>query len=179
MAMGVAQIDGRTTRSPPSPFERVSSVGLQRNLADSLKGKRICVVIDGPDFDPMSIRVSDLLSEHVQFAKSTEITSWSTFIETLPSFQADIVIIFSPRSLDSDSARFESGLEPFKKSNPESFVAIASLHRPESIAGKKLAQLLTVGHIDAILGAPISCVSFLASCVESIESRKSSAASCA
>ncbi len=131
----------------PVHFDRLPTE--DRNLADRLKGKRICIVIDDKDYVQMRELVAGVLGHATETAQVT-LCGWSTFLLLLPSLKKDLVVVLSPRELAGGFEAFEKGLSAFRRDNPRAIVVMNNLHSPASPQACLLAGLREAKVIDHI-----------------------------
>ncbi|MEW6036099.1 MAG: hypothetical protein AB1529_05790 [Candidatus Micrarchaeota archaeon] len=121
-----------------------------RNLADKLAGRRICIVIDDKDYVQMREIVAGVLGHATETAQVT-MCGWTSFLLLLPSLQKDLVVVLSPRELVAGFAEFEKGLAQFRRSNPGAVVVMNNLHSPASPQAcllKGLCEAKSIDHIE-------------------------------
>jgi hypothetical protein len=135
------------TDKPPILSVRLPSE--DRNLADKLAGRRVCIVIDDKDYVQMREIVAGVLGHATETAQVT-MCGWSSFLLLLPSLQKDLVVVLSPRELVEGFAAFEKGLSQFRRSNPGAVVVMNNLHSPASPQALLLAGLKEAKAIDHI-----------------------------
>jgi len=109
--------------TPPQIIFSKHLKGPDRNLCDKLSEKHICLVVGDTDFEKTSFQIGSAVKSLAK--PSTTITaSWRSFLACLPFLKADMIVVFSIGSLESDFREFKRNLERFKDNNPESVVMV-------------------------------------------------------
>ncbi len=144
---------------------------VDRLLADRLQGRRICVVVDDPDYARgMKELVSGMLSGGPR-GGDLRILNWSTFVSVLPEIRADIVVALSPRDLAARLPLLEEGLFPFREKNPSAIFMVNNLHSPLAQASVRLERLRSLSLIDHVEAGFLFFPNLVHMCADALDAK--------
>jgi len=146
MAATAQQIRQLRQEKPTGRF--IPSV--DRLLADKLKGRSVCVIIDDVDYIGGMKGIVEGILGGVSGSADLRVFNWSSFMCVLPDIRADLVVALSPRDLHARLEPLESGLFCFRKNNPGSVFIINNLHNPSTAASVRLARLRSLSMVDHV-----------------------------